>query len=310
MKSDLGSFKAINETAALLDQLNYTGRGNPPASHPETAVGNFFPGLEFNFQNVWKRIFIGIELLECSGKVIGVDENIKVIDSSEDLNGEHKRQELLDDLKRGYLIAIEYLSDDGKEHHVKLLQFAEAADGDGVPDKPADEEFLNVPHSFFLEWSNAFSKVHSELGGKEDRHVKCWFLVPDRAVGTGVRKFREIWVALRVRRLIDPGSAVISEQASKPGEITESLCSPWQTDYIGCSCFYWASNRPDYVNISDDGKSGHNWLNLSRVEDGGKPFYSLRKKELLQHEDVFQGWEHKLHFIVKSKDSPDGKASD
>jgi hypothetical protein len=44
-------------------------------------------------------------------------------------------------------------------------------------------------------------------------------------------------------------TAVISRETSLPGDITESLCSPWQTDYVGCACFYWASNRPDFVNI-------------------------------------------------------------
>src|SRR5258708_1199295 len=54
-------------------QLKYKARGNPPGAHPESAVGNFFPGLEFNFLSAWRRILIGIELNESSGDVMAVD---------------------------------------------------------------------------------------------------------------------------------------------------------------------------------------------------------------------------------------------
>lgn len=33
----------------------------------------------------------------------------------------------------------------------------------------------------------------------------------------------------------------------QPGELTQSLCSPWQHDFRDCSCTYWASNHPDIV---------------------------------------------------------------
>src|SRR6202035_1414410 len=31
----------------------------------------------------------------------------------------------------------------------------------------------------------------------------------------------------------------------EPGELTQSLCSPWTHDFRDCACFYWASNHPD-----------------------------------------------------------------
>ena len=30
-----------------------------------------------------------------------------------------------------------------------------------------------------------------------------------------------------------------------PGELTQSLCSPWTHDFRDCGCFYWSSNHPD-----------------------------------------------------------------
>ena len=35
--------------------------------------------------------------------------------------------------------------------------------------------------------------------------------------------------------------------AYRPGELTQSLCSPWQHDFRDCACHYWASNHPDVV---------------------------------------------------------------
>ena len=33
------------------------------------------------------------------------------------------------------------------------------------------------------------------------------------------------------------------------GRADAGLCSPWQNDYRECSCYYWASARPDFVNV-------------------------------------------------------------
>ena len=35
--------------------------------------------------------------------------------------------------------------------------------------------------------------------------------------------------------------------AYRAGELTQSLCSPWQHDFRDCACHYWASNHPDVV---------------------------------------------------------------
>lgn len=56
----------------------YRGRGNPPSVSPEAAISNCFPGLEFDVRNIWKNIFVGIELHEAGvgqagHRVVGVD---------------------------------------------------------------------------------------------------------------------------------------------------------------------------------------------------------------------------------------------
>jgi hypothetical protein len=50
------------------------------------------------------------------------------------------------------------------------------------------------------------------------------------------------------RRFTDPVTGVISA-AYQPGELAQSLCSPWTHDFRDCACVYWASNHPDVVHV-------------------------------------------------------------
>jgi hypothetical protein len=48
------------------------------------------------------------------------------------------------------------------------------------------------------------------------------------------------------RRFTDPVSGAVPA-VYRPGELTQSLCLPWQHDFRDCGCYYWASNHPDIV---------------------------------------------------------------
>ena len=58
----------------LSAQLTYRARGNPPNSLPETAISNCFPGLEFDFRNIWRRILVGIVIVENNNYVIEAED--------------------------------------------------------------------------------------------------------------------------------------------------------------------------------------------------------------------------------------------
>ncbi|UVK35725.1 hypothetical protein LHFGNBLO_006589 (plasmid) [Mesorhizobium sp. AR10] len=277
----MAMIKAKNVTA----ELQFRGRGNPPAAHPQDAVGNFFPGLEFNFQNVWKRFFVGLEVLEHGAQVTAVNED-EVSASGGDIVSPGP-----DPVSLSTVVGAVFIQIDGKQTWQQMAG-------------PLDDPSAGAPF-ILLEWSNMLAEVHAAKGGT-DQTVACFFQRPEDQAPVG--PFR-----LKVRRLLEPDSALIKRETSLPGEITESLCSPWQTDYIGCACYYWASNRPDYVNITDPETpdvTGNNWLDTARLKKAdGKPLYTLVETNLLQHEDVMQDWESKFQFIVKGKDAPDGLGS-
>ena len=58
----------------LSAQLAYRGRGNPPVSHPSSAISNCFPGLEFDFRGIWRRFLVGIVLSENNNYVVGYED--------------------------------------------------------------------------------------------------------------------------------------------------------------------------------------------------------------------------------------------
>jgi hypothetical protein len=134
-----------------------------------------------------------------------------------------------------------------------------------------------------LEWSNALAATLTTPG----HAMPCYFskdtsgapivldavLTPDEQL----KKLRAeaVQQTLRIRGLFakstgDAVSAylpVIDRQLLQPGELTQSLCSPWQNDYRECACYYWAASRPDFVNVEpgpDGLSSGQNWMMKDR----------------------------------------------
>lgn len=54
---------------------------------------------------------------------------------------------------------------------------------------------------------------------------------------------RDVTLTGRRARYLDETGALA--KIFQPGELTQSLCSPWTHDFRDCACFYWASNHPD-----------------------------------------------------------------
>jgi hypothetical protein len=116
-------------------------------------------------------------------------------------------------------------------------------------------------------------------------------------------------VYLRVRSLFARSSSgatipVIDSEAVLPGELTQSLCSPWQNDYRECLCYYWASSRPDFVNVEldDEGVStGNNWLSLKR--EPKEYFLNAGSPALITYAGLFREWQKRLRFIIGGRDA-------
>ncbi|WP_375757712.1 hypothetical protein [Corallococcus exercitus] len=277
------------EPRNLTAQLNHRAVGNPASSLPDSAISNSFPGLEFDFRNLWRRMFEGIVMSENSNYVVAVE----------------------DDRYAGVL-KHRMLRVDG-------LPLVTTVKGPQMPG--ADPSTLgttqNPSATAFMEWSNALMRLWSKQG----ELVTCDFTLtpaPDDAPIPADGKM--LSHQLKLRKVFatpeHPGSAqgvALNPELLRPGELTQGLCSPWQNDYRECACYYWAASRPDYVNVQPgpDGRSqGDNWMQKQRTGD----YVADNRKDsrLFSYDDLFEKWQSLLRFQVQGRDadaSPPGPPS-
>jgi hypothetical protein len=268
------------EAKNLSAQLQFRAAGNPPSVRPDSAISNCFPGLETDFRNVWKRVLTGIELHESSNLVVGVEKGA---------------DERLHVLASGYrLLSIEEIPMTVAVKGPKTL---------GGPVEPLTDTGFGE-NTMPLEWSNALAGVLN----REHRTVRCKFQsIKDP------NDIREVPLVLRdffERKLVAGElltTPVISRDLVSPGELTQSLCSPWQNDYRECACFYWAASRPDYVNVEarPDGTSiGQNWMQKDRTEATPKTYIVDDRTDprLISYRDLFVHWERSLKFEFDGND--------
>ncbi|MCP5162150.1 MAG: hypothetical protein H6999_00370 [Hahellaceae bacterium] len=261
----------------LTAQLQYRGRGNPFNTHIASSVGNCCPGLELDFRSVWKRAFEDITLVEHDNYVL-------------DAEGDHK------DLQGHRLLVIEIPDEHGKpvDHPVVVQAIGPTADGSGVG--PLEDSIVN------LEWSNTLAAIWKHKG----EYLNCRFTkekMLEKQVLADIPKKQTITRKLKVRDFFEQGTTVINEALASPGELTQGLCSPWQNDFRECVCYYWASSRPDYVNIepaADGGSRGDNWMTKKR--SGQYVIDDYKDNRLINYQDLFNDWEDVLKFQIGGKD--------
>lgn len=270
------------EARNLSAQLRYRGDGNPPGTHPGSAISNCFPGLETDFRNVWKRIFVGIELHESSNLVVRVDPDAP---------------DPLPLLASGYrLISVNRLPVVGD---VTGPQFVGGPEDVPLPDTTFRD--VKMP----LEWSNALAEVLNQSRGRE---VQCVFqaLKKDAPEITAFLKMRSFFEEQIIEG--EPvQQPVINRELAPPGALGQSLCSPWQNDYRECACFYWASSRPDFVNLeatAEGTTTGNIWVQKDRTPETPRVYIAddRRDERLVSYNDLFQAWESELKFIIGGKD--------
>ena len=272
----------------LSAQLHYAARGNPVNSRPVTAIGNCCPGLEVDFRAIWRRMFKGIVLREYDNLVVDIEPDEK---------NEKKR-----DLKGHRLLRV-------RAGDVTVNTMAPMVGPS--PADPSQEVVLSTesnPHGLAaLEWSNALAQLLKEnMGGT----VTCDFTKENSWYDRHplVEKPKNyISFEFEVRHFFEQDTAFISSELASPGELTQGLCSPWQNDYRECSCYYWASARPDYVNVevSTGGLSaGDNWMAKERTGEYIPDDYADQR--LIHYDDLFKRWEDLLKFQIQGKDDPAG----
>ncbi|PSL48022.1 hypothetical protein CLV51_102882 [Chitinophaga niastensis] len=257
-------------------QLHYRGHGNPYSVLSRAAISNCFPGLESDFRNLWRHIFLDLTISE--------NDNYVLHDSTDrKLQGRR-------------IVGI-----NGKPTMV-MGEGPVFPGGDSVPLTTKD----NPNGAAFMEWSNFFAS----LGVKGGDTLTLQFTPGEATLPVLVTaeqlKDTTAFPAYTfiMREIFTPNKAEISRALLRPGELTQGLCAPWQNDYRECACYYWAATRPDYVNVEpgDNGLSkGDMWLAKRRT---GEYVPDNRvDTRLFSYNDLFQNWEGELNFIINGRDA-------
>jgi len=213
-----GPFVPVNLSA----RLQQSATGNPAAARLASGVANCFPGLEFDHRNLDRRFFPGlvVEFADplvaqpSMGAVVAVDLDDPVV---ADAAATHPGL-------AGALatLAGEIKGDARSWWIVKIVQGGVAIDPQAI-------------RGMALDSLGTWRIVRSLEPGPVQ-------LVLNRFGDDGVAA-GEVTLEGPRRPYLGAGDAI--DPGYGPGELTQSLCSPWQHDFRDCGCYYWASNHPD-----------------------------------------------------------------
>jgi len=195
--------------------------GNPISTRLEASIGNCFPGLECDLRNLERRFFPFLEMDMPDARI----DLIKV-----DMAG------------------------------------AQAAWRAGKISRPT----LNGYRKLHAKGKWTVFSIKGQFGSLGERTIELARL---GTTSTGADRLPiDPWTAVRLlteatdvvlvleRRRPKPRSKKVTVKGKRakylgddgalaemflPGELTQSLCSPWTHDFRDCACFYWASNHPD-----------------------------------------------------------------
>lgn len=229
----------------LTARAEYAVAGNPAISRPEDAVANTYPGLEINMLNLDARFFPGL-----------------VFDfvARDDHQSPYVHPQIYGACLDYVDLADPDLAPDGTDP--ELAELAEQLDSD----LRGDAGTALSAGSWFLasiEQSGTRIEMVRTDGGQQlpMDGLWVWRLVrsldpfrrsPDDPAAPVVVELHDragdstVRLTGWRRRFTDPTTGVIS-LAYEPGELGQTLCSPWQHDFRDCACHYWAANHPDVV---------------------------------------------------------------
>jgi hypothetical protein len=275
--------------------LIQTTAGNPVSARLESGIGNCFPGLECDLRNLERRFFpfLEMDIIEGFMLMVGVDtDGVAKAAASGDLPQSKATiySTLANELATGRSVFVSHLS--GTFGVLGVLDLDLALPSlNGAPEVEGD--FTSSSTGPGRKPPDAWTAVRLLT---ENTDVTLRF-VNDGGPGTLTLS------AKRARYLDDNGTL---SAAFLPGELSQSLCSPWTHDFRDCGCFYWASNHPDIAQpvLPAGTAAGQPWnaavpwqRRLRAVTPTPPAKATERPADELRHYEINNRWQE-LHFVV------------
>jgi rubrerythrin len=223
-------FIALNATAAR--RQNYV-TGNPVNTRLEAGVGNCFPGLELDLRNLERRFFPFLQVDFFNEFETTTNQEIQRIQVVQvDLVGVNSSRDLSADEKAAFEAIA---ADVGGPWFIIEIKGSFGIFGAKALSIPIRGTAGAVPNG---TPPDAWTAVRLLSQGQP---VTITVARLDR---NGNSTNQVTLTQSRVAYLDDDGAF---NSIFEPGELAQSLCSPWTHDFRDCACFYWASNHPDIV---------------------------------------------------------------
>jgi hypothetical protein len=298
-----------------------TVAGNPVVTRLEDGVGNCFPGLEFDHRNLDRRFFPGM-----LWNFVSADVQANVHVGGARLLGIDLSDPALQDPRTSAEAATQLQQDLSKFSNGAFDETA-AADlsrgawylstisqgGKKISCQTKGTDATLQPMDGLVVWRLVRSLEPSEVTITIDFR-------PGSASETTPQPSTLTFSAWR-RAYTDPETGVI-DRAYVPGELSQSLCSPWQHDFRDCGCNYWASNHPD-IALSEErpgeatlpsGDSQNplratiyvDWLRVDRrlsATAAAQGRASLDRDYQLDHYEINRRWQDRA-MVVERREMP------
>lgn len=275
MPSDLKKFKLFPRN--LTARADALVRGNPVTSRPESGVENCFPGLEFDQRNIDKGFFPGLqfEMHHAAGVVL------------RDFDDAAAAAPFLapNDISQGVFLAYvqgRFASRiPGVTPTSRVIRFAPPA---GLESWRFVRDLEIGDIAVVLCNGEALERVAN--GALEMDAITVWLQQRVDRVESPAGIGRFILLFGKRARFLTP-DGVVDPDSIMPGQLTQSLCSPWQYDFADCGCFYWASNKPDLVSSPAQPAQVLNFQRKDRSESGDRA--ATADDWVLKHENRWDG---------------------
>lgn len=291
----------------LTARLAYQAAGNPVSSRLEDEVGNCFPGLGIDLRNLDRRFFPGLVFNFAGREHRELDPEFPELYGARLVSVE---DECDPDLHQPDPAAIALLAVFHSPVGRSLRQgewFIDELEqgGKAIALYDRNSRGERIPMDGMAVWRIVRSLSPGRVGLKLIRRDQT------DADGQHPTVTLEGWR----RQFVHPQTGTLNE-VYQPGELVQSLCSPWQHDMRDCACMYWASNRPDIVFAevpagseeelleSEDANLRLDWLRSDREATGRvfapNSYRGLRKYQMDNHE-INARWTE-LNFALESRE--------
>ncbi|MFZ6780175.1 ferritin-like domain-containing protein [Undibacterium sp. Ji83W] len=271
--------------------------GNPVSTRLESGVGNCYPGLEADLRNLERRFFPFLEV-----DIDDTEIRIVAVDSS------------------------------GIDAATTNTTTTTPGTANTPMSAAVAKKYRNLARDISQNRRCTITGINGNFGpfGNQDLSIATLSPPGNTDISTAPP---DAWTAIRLLPENTPLTLTIQTSAGsvslqgkrspylsstgslaamfEPGELTQSLCSPWTHDFRDCGCFYWASNHPDIAQppTPDASEPGVPWLaavpweRLNRSIGNTPPVPAdINEPEELGHYAINHQWQT-LNFVLEGRET-------